>query len=756
MPLLVFFCWFCVANSLIFFVGFIARHAFSFRKSVKVIPARDEQKASGAEESSDRSHDSLEEKEEPGFTFRFQYQISNHQEGHNGEEGKSSSISSIQNCVFESEKDFTCFVEEPKARILCLEESRSNDSSSFHSHGEANLVADFDSSSLSDGNCQQPSAEIGQAVEIDNEIMWKEKGLDCETNIMSEEFSGFGSEADSISVSDGYSVHELVVDSDGYLSERDFGEHEEEEETRENSPSTENDELKQFDNATESACLGSKILFLDGRASENKQNNSFGGEAETRSVHEAQKASLPSSNSTHIEFTDSSDDDEYLVDNDYSLRKGNDEVPIGDKTDDQMPKRDSNEQQQNTEGVKKRPDWGVTKSEKTNLKDAGEGEYGELESLWEHQDLIEQLRMELRKMRDIGLPTILEESESPGTVEDLKPLKMDESFLHEDPMNELQKSYRTYRERMRKFDILNYQKMYAIGFLQLDDPHQSVGSKKTLMPSIQSILSQSSWSIRRKSSNHPTDKLIRELQSDLEMVYVGQTCLSWEFLRWQHEKARELPESDPFKNHYYNQVAGEFQQFQVNIQRFIENESFQGPRLLNYIQNRCVLRNLLQVPVIREDYFKDKMEDEQKGITSEVMVDIMEESIRIFWEFVKGDKDESPGILKGFMGTHAELQDPSDFDLMEDIQSDLHKKDKKLKDILKTGKCLVKKFKRPKEDRSNQDLFFSQVDLKLVARVLRMGRITTEQLLWCHKKLSKIKLAERKVYREPSFLLFPC
>ena len=92
---------------------------------------------------------------------------------------------------------------------------------------------------------------------------------------------------------------------------------------------------------------------------------------------------------------------------------------------------------------------------------------------------------------------------------------------------------------------------------------------------------------------------IKELHSDLEMVYVGQLCLSWEILHWQYEKAVEIWESDPYDIRRYNEVAGEFQQFQVLMQRFIENEPFEGPRLQNYIKNRCVLRNLLQVPVIR-------------------------------------------------------------------------------------------------------------------------------------------------------------
>lgn len=103
-------------------------------------------------------------------------------------------------------------------------------------------------------------------------------------------------------------------------------------------------------------------------------------------------------------------------------------------------------------------------------KDLTDEEEDELESLWEHQDLIEQLKLELKKVRSIGLPTILEESETPkAPVEDLKPWRIDAKFLREDPMDELNKFYKSYRERMRKFDILCYQKMYAIGMLDLSD-----------------------------------------------------------------------------------------------------------------------------------------------------------------------------------------------------------------------------------------------------------------------------------------------
>lgn len=380
-----------------------------------------------------------------------------------------------------------------------------------------------------------------------------------------------------------------------------------------------------------------------------------------------------------------------------------------------------------------------------------------LETLWEHQELIEQLKMELRKVRATGLPTILEESESPKMMEDLKPWKIDDKkFQHEERMDELHKIYKLYSERMRKFDILNYQKMYAIGFLQSKDPLQSISGQKSSVPAFTSLLSQNFR--RKKSETDPMVKFIKELHSDLEMVYVGQLCLSWEFLHWQYERALELWESDPRGIRRYNEVAGEFQQFQVLMQRFIENEPFQGPRVQNYVKNRCVLRNLLQVPVMREDSLKEQKRAKRKGpdndtITSDMLVEIMEESIRIFWRFVRADKLES----KGRKGTHVELQNPEESQLFIEIRTSLQKKEKRLKEILRSGNCILKKFQKHREDDGDQVLyFFSQVDMRLVARVLSMSRITSEQLVWCRNKLNTINFVSRRIHVEPSFFLFPC
>ncbi|GKB10977.1 putative ribosomal protein L34Ae [Tanacetum coccineum] len=82
--------------------------------------------------------------------------------------------------------------------------------------------------------------------------------------------------------------------------------------------------------------------------------------------------------------------------------------------------------------------------------------------LLEHQQLIGQMKMELKNTRTGGLPTILEECETPRVKEDLKPLKIDEKLEHRDLMAEIQKFYKSYNDKMKKLDVLNYQTLQAI------------------------------------------------------------------------------------------------------------------------------------------------------------------------------------------------------------------------------------------------------------------------------------------------------
>nr|GMC59435.1 protein PFC0760c-like isoform X3 [Ipomoea batatas] len=402
-----------------------------------------------------------------------------------------------------------------------------------------------------------------------------------------------------------------------------------------------------------------------------------------------------------------------------------------------------------------------------NESDLDYGDANKMESLWEHQDLLEQIKMELKKVRATGLPTIFEESESPK-MDDLKPWKIDQRFQREDCIGELMKFNKSYRERMRKLDILTYQKLYAIGFLQKDplkDPFQLLSSQKSSGPALKSL--KSVWPFKQKSGEiDPVAKFIKEIQCELEGVYVGQMCLSWEFLHWQYGKALDLWDSDPRGIHRYNEVAGEFQQFQALLQRFIEDERFQGPRVRYYIKSRYDFRNLLQVPVIREDNLKDRKKAMQfeKGdfaITSDILVEILEECIRIFWRFVKADNDSSTVPVKCHKGgVQPEIENADDLELLMEVRRSLQKKERKLRDTLRSENCVLRRFRRScRDDDEDSDhvlYFFSQVDMKLVSRVLNMSRLTKEQLVWCHNKLSRIRFVNRRIHVDPSFLLFPC
>ncbi|KAK7317990.1 hypothetical protein RJT34_02673 [Clitoria ternatea] len=371
---------------------------------------------------------------------------------------------------------------------------------------------------------------------------------------------------------------------------------------------------------------------------------------------------------------------------------------------------------------------------------------------WEDNEVVQQLKLELKNARQGGLATIVEdeedeEKESPKVVEDLKPLQIEEKIEYKDHIVEIQKVYRSYAEKIRKLDVLNYQTMHAIGLLQL----------KSTVQSTKPLISHNLWP--RKAPKHTSDpilKFVDELHRDLELVYVGQLCLSWEILCWQHMKVQELKQYDSEWPRRYNLVAGDFQLFQVLIQRFLEDEPFQqGPRIQNYVKNRCIIRNLLQIPAIKDDNMKDKKMikwSEEDAIDSEKLARIIKESMRVLWEFVRADKDY------GVCYSGIDAKDPEISDLVRNVRTQLHKKERKLKDIARSGNCIVRKFQKRHQEqiKLNHEQLLAQVGLRLVSRVLHMKSLRKDHLIWCDEKLNRIKFVGRKIQVEPSFLLFPC
>ncbi|KAG4207945.1 hypothetical protein ERO13_A03G100800v2 [Gossypium hirsutum] len=359
--------------------------------------------------------------------------------------------------------------------------------------------------------------------------------------------------------------------------------------------------------------------------------------------------------------------------------------------------------------------------------------------------------------KDWGLPTILEDFESPKMVEQLGPLKIEEKYDHKYHIAEIQKVYKSYSDKMRKLDILNSQTMHAVSLLQLKDPVRlSSAFGRSSGPAIKSILSHNVWPFKQqKPEADPAMKSIRDLHMAFETVYVGQVCLSWEILHWQYGKVKRLWECDSLATHQYNQAAEEFQRFQVLVQRFLEDEPFQDrPRVENYAKNRCALRLLLQVPVIKDDCSKYKLED---AVSNGVLSDMIEESMHVLWEFLRADKDNTNATSKTPQQAQVAPHDPIDLELLMDVRTELQKKEKRLKEIQRNTNCIIKRLQRQHQrNLLDHTLFIAQVELKLVSRVLNMLKISTDQLIWCHEKLQRINFGSRNTEIEPSFTLFPC
>lgn len=87
----------------------------------------------------------------------------------------------------------------------------------------------------------------------------------------------------------------------------------------------------------------------------------------------------------------------------------------------------------------------------------------------------------------------------------------------------------------------------------------------------------------------------------IETAYVAHICLSWEALHCQYTQLNHLISCQPQNSTtHYNLTAQLFQQFQVLLQRFIENEPFQQDfRPAIYARTRQTFPKMLHVPNIQ-------------------------------------------------------------------------------------------------------------------------------------------------------------
>lgn len=73
---------------------------------------------------------------------------------------------------------------------------------------------------------------------------------------------------------------------------------------------------------------------------------------------------------------------------------------------------------------------------------------------------------------------------------------------------------------------------------------------------------------------------------------------------------------------------------------------------------------------------RGKLEDGYEAIRSDMLVEMLQESIRVIWQFIRADKDchhSTNGSLKRPKKLQVELQDPADEQLLTHIQIDLQK-----------------------------------------------------------------------------------
>ncbi|XP_039050684.1 uncharacterized protein LOC120191872 [Hibiscus syriacus] len=237
---------------------------------------------------------------------------------------------------------------------------------------------------------------------------------------------------------------------------------------------------------------------------------------------------------------------------------------------------------------------------------------------------------------------------------------------------------------------------------------------------------------------------------ELESAYVAQICLTWEALNWNYMNF-ECKRADRKDFDCPAVVAQQFQQFQVLLQRYIENEPYeQGRRPEVYARMRLLAPKLLLVPEYRD--YEEGERDEGFGsrISADTFGIIMEDGIQTFMNFLKADKEKPCQIIKNFFGKKRRGSvDPTLLQLMKKMNA---KKRMKLKDLRRAKKCIRRRKVKMKKE---MDILMGLIDLKVVSRVLRMADLTEQQLHWCEEKMRKLRILEGQLHRDSSTLFFP-
>ncbi|KAI4350905.1 hypothetical protein L6164_005309 [Bauhinia variegata] len=298
--------------------------------------------------------------------------------------------------------------------------------------------------------------------------------------------------------------------------------------------------------------------------------------------------------------------------------------------------------------------------------------------------------------------------------------------------------FQKYDEEMTFLDRISAQKL------------QETESLRSIQISPRSVSERIMYKI--SSINKKPADIRHNPYGELEAAYVAQICLTWEALNWnykdfQSKKAsrQDLDAGCPAS------IAQKFQQFQVLLQRYIENEPYEhGRRPEVYARMRLLAPKLLLVPEYRDSEDDEKDQGFHSRISSASFLMIMEDGIRTFMNFLKADKEKPCQILAAYFRRNRRATvDPTLLQLMKKVNQ---KKKIKVKDLRRSGKCLRKRKLKVEEE---MEILMAQIDLKVVSRVLRMSSLSEEQLQWCEEKMSKVRVMDGKLQRDSSPLFFP-
>ncbi|KAL1363629.1 hypothetical protein HN51_011836 [Arachis hypogaea] len=292
--------------------------------------------------------------------------------------------------------------------------------------------------------------------------------------------------------------------------------------------------------------------------------------------------------------------------------------------------------------------------------------------------------------------------------------------------------FQKYDEEMSLLDRISAQKLEETEYL------------RSMEASPRSISERIASSVKKKAGdighNNP--------YGELEAAYVAQICLTWEALNWnyknfeskhgwRHEADSGCPAS----------TAQQFQQFQVLLQRYIENEPYEhGRRPEIYARMRLLAPKLLLVPQCPDWENDEKHGSMESRISSASFLKIMEDGIRTFMKFLKADKEKPCQMVAAYFWRNRRITvDPTLLRLIKKVNQ---KKRKKVKDV---G---LRKRKLRKGEEEEMDVLMAMIDLKVVSRVLRMKELSEAQLHWCEHKMSKVRIVAGKLQTDYSTPLF--